>query len=123
MPPSHAQMRQLHELLSRLDRIATVDRGHRAGLHLHDHKLRDQYFAVLNEWKLQPPEAHPAYAARSVGSNELRFVLTSGESGVRRTPSLNKEPALVAGVPHAFGDLVPRRIRDNGTRSVYLIRK
>lgn len=66
MPPTDAQMPQLYELLARLDRIATVDRGHRAGLHLHDYKLRDQYFAVLYEWKVQAPDVQPAYAAHPI---------------------------------------------------------
>ena len=51
------------EVLARLDRIATVSRGHRAGLHLDDARLLEQYVRVLAAWEqhlLQPESDAPA---------------------------------------------------------------
>lgn len=42
---------RMREVLARLDRVATVNRGHRAGLHLDDHGLFDQYVAILTAWE------------------------------------------------------------------------
>lgn len=68
------------ELLARLDRVATVSRGHRAGLHLYDRALFDQYMTILVAWEreglgatrsAQPTvdqatdQAHPRSAARN----------------------------------------------------------
>lgn len=47
------QKTRLRELLARLDRVATVSRGHRAGLHLDDRKLVEQYLAILIAWEDQ----------------------------------------------------------------------
>jgi len=72
---------RMRELLARLDRVATVSRGHRAGLHLYDRALFDQYMTILVAWKreglgpsarsAQPTvdqatdQSHPRSAARN----------------------------------------------------------
>jgi hypothetical protein len=48
-----SQRARMRELLSRLDRVATVSRGHRAGLHLDDRALFDKYLATLIAWENQ----------------------------------------------------------------------
>jgi hypothetical protein len=48
---NESQKSRLRELLARLDRIATVSRGHRAGLHLDDRALFDQYITILIAWE------------------------------------------------------------------------
>ena len=48
---AQSQKSRLRELLARLDRIATVSRGHRAGLHQYDPALFDQYIRVLVAWE------------------------------------------------------------------------
>lgn len=48
---NESQKSRLRELLARLDRIATVSRGHRAGLHLDDRSLFDQYVKILIAWE------------------------------------------------------------------------
>ena len=47
------QRARLLEVLSRLDRVATVSRGHRAGLHLYDRSLLDQYMTILMVWEAE----------------------------------------------------------------------
>ena len=42
---------RMRELLARLDRVATVNRDHRAGLHLDDRALFDQYVTILTAWQ------------------------------------------------------------------------
>ncbi|GAB3359409.1 hypothetical protein [Lysobacter tyrosinilyticus] len=42
---------RMRELLARLDRVATVNRGYRAGLHLDDRALLDQYVTILTAWQ------------------------------------------------------------------------
>lgn len=42
---------RLRELLARLDRVATLSHGHRAGLHLYDPSLFDQYVTILITWQ------------------------------------------------------------------------
>jgi hypothetical protein len=46
-----AKKGQQRELLARLDRIATVNRGHKAGLHLDDPGLFEQYSHILSTWE------------------------------------------------------------------------
>ncbi|GAB3347460.1 hypothetical protein [Lysobacter tyrosinilyticus] len=59
------QRHRLRELLARLDRIATVSLGHRAGLHLEDRALLDQYISVLSVWENQLLHIRPAVVARN----------------------------------------------------------
>jgi hypothetical protein len=64
------QAAQLRELLARLDRVATISRGHRAGLHLDDRSLMEQYVQILVTWEAEPlglpsrPTPPPAYSER-----------------------------------------------------------
>ena len=58
------------ELLARLDRIATVRRGHRAGLHLEDRDVLDEYSRVLAAYENQlrlPADADEAGHALANG--------------------------------------------------------
>lgn len=48
---NESEKSRMRELLARLDRVATVSRGHRAGLHLYDRALFDQYVAILVVWE------------------------------------------------------------------------
>jgi hypothetical protein len=54
MKLTEMQAAQLRELLARLDRVATLSRGHRAGLHLYDSSLMDQYEQILITWEAEP---------------------------------------------------------------------
>ncbi len=74
MTMPEAQMQQHRELLARLDRIATISRGHRAGLHLQDHKLLEQYLAVLAAWRVQAPEELPVYSKQAADPRERLLV-------------------------------------------------
>lgn len=64
------QAAQLRELLARLDRVATISRGHRAGLHLYDRSLMEQYAQILITWEAEPlglpprPVPPPPYSER-----------------------------------------------------------
>ena len=78
---NESEKSRMRELLIRLDRVATMSRGHRAGLHLYDLALFDQYMSILDTWKhevlastarsTQPPleqvadQSRPRPAARS----------------------------------------------------------
>lgn len=74
------QRARMRELLARLDRVATVSRGHRAGLHLDDRNLADQYVAILKVWEDQveavarSEEAAVAVdpSSRTVGSSAVQ---------------------------------------------------
>lgn len=48
---NESEKSSMRELLARLDRVATVSRGHRAGLHLYDRALFDQYVTILVAWE------------------------------------------------------------------------
>lgn len=50
-----ARSRHQRNVLAKLDRIATVSRGHRAGLHLDDPQLFEQYARVLSDWETEQP--------------------------------------------------------------------
>jgi hypothetical protein len=76
------QRARLRELLARLDRIATVSRGHRAGLHLDDHSLVDQYVAVLMAWEGQI-QAQPRPGAQTTVSADT--LIGAQPMPVRRT--------------------------------------
>lgn len=61
---SESEKSRLRELLARLDRVATVSRGHRAGLHLDDRSLFDQYIRILVAWQ-KDGLGHSARSAQS----------------------------------------------------------
>lgn len=86
------QRARLRELLARLDRIATVDRGHRAGLHLYDHVLFEQYLTILvaweNEVKAAPirPTLQSAVSAGSAIGQAGTPYLSSGAAALHEVP-------------------------------------
>jgi hypothetical protein len=92
-----SQAAQLRELLARLDRVATTSRGHRAGLHLYDRSLMDQYAQILITWEAAAlglpsrPTPPPPYSERSRDQRspapQLGVLPTYQPEGVQRRQS------------------------------------
>ena len=66
---------RMRELLARLDRVATVNRDHRAGLHLDDRALFDQYIAILTAWQNEglDPSLHAAQPLAHQATERMRL--------------------------------------------------
>lgn len=89
------QRARLRELLARLDRIATVDRGHRAGLHLYDHALFEQYLPILIAWENEVKAVSIRPVLQSVVSVEpLVGQSAIGQADPQYVDAFNRTPAV-----------------------------